>query len=175
VLELDKETVAGLANRMFLRLSQVTLRPVPNVIFWVYGFPVETSIPDPSNATLGLREMTLIAPPVQGVPPLAGFNPAFHFLVDANREGLCWADGTPADIPKRLNGISGSSIWQTAFNPSLPMDGDNPRIYSVGVQTSYYAQSSIIQATLWAAVANILWQRRPDLRGLIELHLGPPR
>jgi hypothetical protein len=175
VFELDAEAVSKMPNRKFLRLNQTSLHPVPNVGLWIYGFPAEACKYEPSADTFGIGELLILAPSIVDAPPLAEFDPSYHFLVDVNRAGLCCPDGTRGYMPNHLNGISGGSIWQTVLNPNVEMGADNPRILSVGVQTSHYEPSSIIQATPWAAVANILWQRKPDLRRLIEMHLGPAR
>jgi hypothetical protein len=79
-------------------------------------------------------------------------------------------------MPNYLEGISGCSVWQPDWpndNAVDKWDATHTRI--VGVQTSYYRQPSLIRATPWAAVANLLHQARPDLRAAIEMHFGQPR
>ena len=78
-------------------------------------------------------------------------------------------------MPNRLNGISGCTVWQPEWQPGNDAALWTPeRTRIVGVQTSYYRQSSLIKATGWGAVANVLYQRRPELRTVIEFHLGKP-
>ena len=43
------------------------------------------------------------------------FNSAFNFLLDAKRDELWWPDGTHADMPNQLFGISGCPIWQIVW------------------------------------------------------------
>jgi hypothetical protein len=101
---------------------------------------------------------------------LEDFNPKEHFLLDVAHDNLRFNDGTPTRMPDKLNGISGCSIWETAWPRANSADA--PQVRIVGVQTSYYRQSCVIRATPWFAVASILHQVRPDLRGAIEMHLA---
>jgi hypothetical protein len=43
---------------------------------------------------------------------LVNYDPRLHFLLDVARDDLWQPDGSPEEMPYRLNGISGCSIWQ---------------------------------------------------------------
>jgi hypothetical protein len=82
-------------------------------------------------------------------------------VADVNGEAdfpapLAPPDGTPAEMPHQLGGISGCSVWEL----ELPQGGDlanwDPKpARIVGVQTSYYRTSSLLRATPWEAVARV--------------------
>jgi hypothetical protein len=175
VLELAPEVVGQLRGVRFLRLDQVALRPRPGCRCWVFGFPAETVQDVRASSLFRFNQFSLLAPQHDGDAALEGYNPAYHFLLDAARDDLWLPDGTASEMPHRLNGISGCSVWQPEWPP-----GNDPALFNpdrtrvVGVQTGYYRKQSLIKATGWGAVANVLYQRRPDLRGVIEMHLGPP-
>jgi hypothetical protein len=174
VIALDDNVVSKLKGCRFLRLSEVSLRPVQPGRCWVFGFPVEKTQDIPACSLFRFDHFSLLAPVVSEPQALANYDPRYHFLLDAARDDVCFTDGTPADIPRALNGISGCSIWQPewpANNSAESWNPDGTRI--VGVQTSFYSKSSLIKATHWAAVANVLYQCEPDLRRAIELHFGP--
>jgi hypothetical protein len=173
-IELDSSVVAALPSRHFLRLNEVALRPRPWGLCWVFGFPQESVEDIPTQALFRFNQFFALAPFCRREVALENYNPNVHFLLDLKREGLCSRDGTPADMPRRLQGISGCSIWQPEWPRGNSVENWNPNgTRIVGVQTSSYRGPSVIKATCWAAVASALYQCRPDLRGIIEFHLGP--
>jgi hypothetical protein len=175
VFELDANTVSQLPLRRFLRLNEVSLRPRHPGWCWVFGYPLESTEQLQDESLFLFNQFFLLAPLTQSDAYLDNYDPDLHFLLDAARDDLWSPEGNPAIMPGRLDGISGCSIWQ----PEWPAGGspdkwDPERTRVVGVQTSYYRGPSLIKATPWAAVANLLYQARPDLRGAIEMSLGPP-
>jgi hypothetical protein len=173
LVELDEATVEGLRAMHFLRLSEVELAPKEPGGYCVYGFPQEWASELIPRQHFRLEHLFLLLPRYRGETDFAGYSAAHHFLLDAKRPELQRADGTLAQIPDRLEGISGSSVWQIAW----PGGGDAaretpepPRI--VGVQTSYYRKSSVIRVTPWGTVAQIIWQKYETLRPVLELHFG---
>jgi hypothetical protein len=173
VLELDSSTVSEFRTRTFLRLSEVALRPRWRHSCWVLGFPLEAAVSVAAQSLFRFNQLFLLAPFCQRDVALDNYDPAWHFLLDATRDSRWQLDGTPGEMPRRLNGISGCSLWETEWPPDNAPDSWKPESTRiVGVQTSYYEKSSIIKATHWGAVADVLYQVRPDLRPSIEVHLG---
>jgi hypothetical protein len=177
VFQLDDEVALALPGRRFLRLNEVSLRPHPHGRCWIYGFPAETTKQELSTSEFRFDHFSMLAPFYEGDKSvLQDFNPQVHFLLDAARDDIARSDGSPATLPSRLNGISGCSIWQ----PEWPLvgtaaDWTPERTKIVGVQTGHYTGRSIIKATSWGAVAAVIHRCRPDLRSIIDMHLGPAR
>lgn len=175
IMELDRPVVELLRGAHFLRLNEVALRPRPGGRCWVFGFPAETARDLAADRLFRFDPFCLMAPQHPGDAALDGYDPAGHFLLDAARDDMWRPDGTRSDMPYRLNGISGCSVWQPEWPPGNDAARWDPaRTRIVGVQTSYYRKKSLIKATGWGAVASVLHQRRADLRPAIEFHLGRP-
>jgi hypothetical protein len=174
VLALDEKTASAIDSRHFLRMNQVRLRPRRPGRCWVYGYPQETAEDIPARSLFLYKQFFTLAPLCERSLALDGYDPNLHFLMDVARDDLWEPDGTPAEMPYRLNGISGCSIWQSDWPKDKSPENWDPNSFRiVGVQTSYYRTSSVIKVTPWEAVANVLYQVRPDLRAVIEMHLGP--
>jgi hypothetical protein len=173
VVELPDETVGQLTNRRFLHLNQVALHPATSGCFWVYGFPQEGVREDVSGESVRYHPLLLVGgASTESGEDLSGFDMNFHFLLDADRNNITSLDGSPGAMPDRLEGISGCAVWQMMWPGQTDFDPSLARI--VGVQISYYRKTSIVSAVRWGVVAHVLRVRRPDLRGIIEMHLGPP-
>lgn len=176
IFELAPEVVSALDGRRFLRLNEVELRARQPGRCWVFGFPSDATELIPAQSHFRFNQFFMLAPFYERPVALENYDPVFHFLLDGAKDDLCQLDGTAAEMPRHLNGISGCSIWRPEWPASnSPEDWSPDRTRIVGVQTSYYPKTSVIRATHWAAVANALYQRRPDLRPAIEFHLGPAR
>jgi hypothetical protein len=174
IVRLPQETVKELQGCRFLRLSEVSPRPRVPGRCWVFGYPLEVVQDSPENSRFVFNHLFLSAPVCEPPPALDNYDPHLHFLLDAARDDIWQPDGTPATLPHRLNGISGCSIWQTEWPKGGSADSWDPQSTRVvGVQTSYYRESSLVKATPWGVVAHILYEARPDLRPAIELNLGP--
>lgn len=169
VIELGDSVVERLRGRRFLRLNEVRLRPEPDWPCWVYGFPLEGSGYEPGTSRFWPAEFSLATQVYDQDVALENHDQHCHFLLDANRNSLYLPDGTPTDLPRDLQGISGASIWQ-AGRPGADSNPDDPRI--VGVQMAYHRRPSVIKATHWGVVANIIHQKRPDLRKVLRWHFG---
>src|SRR5262249_29616200 len=137
-------------------------------------FPVEMTQFDASTSTVRFDELFLGAPFHPGESSLADYDPPYHFLLDVARDDLWLPDGTPAEMPNYLNGISGCSIWQAIW-PGHNLAGrwNSESVRIVGVQTGYYRKASLVKATCWGAVAKVIHEAKPDLRPVLEMHLGP--
>lgn len=171
VFELEEDVVGRLPGRQFLRLSDVCQGPLCPGLFWLDGYPTETLNRNIPGVVWGYEPLNLCT----GLSPndgdlLEGFDRRLHFLLAADRDDLSTQDGTPGQMPRRLNGISGCPVWQVGWPGRSGFDPSLVRV--VGVQHVYHPTSSVIRATRWGAVAQVLWNRRPDLRGIIEMHLG---
>jgi hypothetical protein len=176
VFALDETTVSGLGESRFLRLNEVGLRPREPGWCFVFGFPVEPKKEVADLSPFKFNQLFLLAPLTLEGDGLDGYSRDYHFLLDASRDDLWLPDGTPGELPHRLNGISGCSVWQPELPQGNVVDNWKPdctRI--VGVQTSYYRKPSFIKVTHWAAVATVLYKSRPDLRRILEFHFGPAR
>lgn len=174
VFALDSDSSPRLEGSYFLRLGDAALQPPTSGWCWVVGFPAEMA--GERGAAFHFDQFSLLAPIDTRDLALDRFNPRLHFLLDAAREYVALPDGTAGNLPNRLEGISGCSIWAVQWprdNRAESWDPGTTRI--VGVQTSYYRTSSVIKATRWAAVVDVLVHSRPDLRGSVEMNFGPPR
>jgi hypothetical protein len=169
VVPLSDDAVAALPNRRFLRLDDVAVRATYPGGCWVMGYPAETVAYAESDRKMTYNPFLLAAPLVERNSWLDKFDEDFHFLLNARRDELWWPDSTPAEIPDQLGGISGCPVWQVAW-PDGRWQPDHARI--VGVQTGYYRKPSLIRATHWGAVAAILHDYCPDLRNILDMHLG---
>lgn len=168
VVPLPDEIVAALANRRFLRLTEVAVRPTHPGGCWVMGYPIETVTYSDSDRKMTYSPFLLAAPLAEPNSSLENFDEKFHFLLNARRDELWWPTGAPAEMPNQLGGISGCPVWQVAW-PDGRWQPEHVRI--VGVQTTYYRKPSLVKATHWGAVAALLHECRPDLRGILDIHL----
>jgi hypothetical protein len=169
IVPLTDDIVAALPNRCFLRLDEVALRPAYPGGCWVMGFPADTVTYTESGRKITYSPFLLAAPLVERKSSLENFNKDFHFLLNARRDELWWPGGTPAEMPDQLGGISGCPVWQVAW-PDGRWQPEHVRI--VGVQTAYYRKRSLVKATYWGAVAAVLHAHCPELRGILDMHLG---
>ena len=169
VLPLSADAVAGLPNRTFLRLDEVTPLAARPGGCWVMGYPAETV--QREGEAMVYNPFLLAAPFIDPLSSMGNFDPAVNFLLDAKRDELWWPHGAPAEMPDRLEGISGCPIWQIIW-PNGTWHPDRARI--VGVQVGYYRTRSAVKATHWGAVANLLHHYRPDLRDILAMHLENP-
>lgn len=134
------------------------------------GYPLETlQVFDESKTRMCYNPFLLALPLLEPKLSFENFDAAFNFLLDAKRDELWWPNGTPAELPNKLDGISGCPIWQVAW-PDGRWQPDHARI--VGVQIGYYRTRSAIKSTYWGAVAKILSDDYPVLRDILEMHLG---
>lgn len=168
VVPLSTETVAGLPNRRFLHLNEVELRAKPPGGCWVMGYPAEMVGYTEGENRMRLLPFLLAAPFILPESTVDNFDADYNFLLDAKRDELWWPDGRTAEMPNRLDGISGCSVWQVLW-PDGTWHPDRARI--VGVQVGYYRTRSAVKATHWAAVAKLLHEYHPELRDVLDLHL----
>jgi hypothetical protein len=120
--------------------------------------------------------LNLCAPLPKDVPNgVANFVPELHFVLNTQRGGLVDADGRPATIPDKLNGLSGAPVWQTWWpSKDFPDVWRSRQARVVGIQTSYYSKKSLVKATDWAAAVYFIWEQHPELRPVLDMHFGPP-
>lgn len=168
VMPLSEDIVAALPNRTFLHLYEVAMRVTEPGGCWVMGYPHEKVRYAKKRTQMTLNPFLLAAPTIQWEETLNKFDERFHFLLDAKRDELWWPHGTPAKLPRKLQGISGCPVWQVAW-PDGAWEPDHARI--VGVQIGYYRRRSAVKATHWGAVMKLLYDSYPNLRDAIALHL----
>lgn len=145
----------------------------PGGWFWVFGFPAEMAEPLPAPSIFGFDQLFMLAARYEGESYLENYDADCHFLLQVHRDDLVTPDGRPGYLPDRLEGVSGCSVWWTPSPRDVsPASWRPDTIRAVGVETSYYRRPSLIKATRWGAVANLLYRVRPDLRPVIRLHFG---
>ena len=169
IVPLADDIVAALPNRQFLRLDEVAMRAAQPGGCWIMGYPAETVVYAESDRKMTYSPFLLAAPLVEPKPSLENFDKSYNFVLNARRDELWWPEGTPAEMPDQLGGISGCPVWQVAW-PDGRWQPKHVRI--VGVQTAYYRKTSLVKATHWGAVASVLREYRPELRAVIDMHLG---
>ena len=176
VFELDASVVQLLSNRLFLRLNQMVLQPTIPGWCWVYGFPSELNTFDAATSTQRFNQFSFFAPFRQDEPALDNYDRRFHLLINVPRDKAQFLDGRPGELPDRFEGMSGCSIWQPNWRGSeMPTTWTPDNLRIVGIQTSYYRRPSVIKGTCWGAVARVLYDRKPELRRIIEWHLNVPK
>ena len=93
-------------------------------------------------------------------------------------ERLVDTDGEHVETPRRLDGISGSSIWRAYAYGEDPSTWTAAAARVAAVQTCIVniKGSVLIRGTRWYMVLAMLRDRYPDLASAIELHNpGPVR
>lgn len=175
VFELTPESAAGIKNRRFLRLDEVSLQPRRPGWGVVCGFPgafMQQTPTSDNRRTLRLNLVTVSGTITAESQEREAFDPAAgHFLIDVDERGLFWENGERAELPK-LHGISGASVWQTWWpGEDTPGEWRSRRMRVVGIQVSVNKKpTAAIKFTEWMAAASIIYQKREDLRAVMEFH-----
>jgi hypothetical protein len=171
VVPLSDEVLAALPSRRFLGPSEVAVRAARPGGCWVMGFPAESVEYPDARKRMTLKPFLIASPLIDAPPSLDDYDERFHFLLDAQRDQLRWPDGTAAEMPLALHGISGCPVWQVLW-PDGRWQPEHARI--IGVQIGYFRKRSAVLATHWGAVAALLYEYLPELREEIEQHIGVP-
>ena len=172
-LQLDEKIVAGLADRRFLTLADVDLRPdLGNGWYFLHGYPFTNAHTSKDLLTTLQTDFTYRTGLYGGsTSGFRSYDPGLHILVGYDGETRLADDGSLADFPKSLGGISGSSVW-LGFSERHFMDDWNPDLAKVvAVETLVYPVKRVAQATRWTGVAMLLWKNVPKLRDEIRSHL----
>jgi hypothetical protein len=116
-------------------------------VFTLFGHPGIWSSPSRDEGeTLQVKGLEYTTYTFErNVEELLDYNPEYHLLLDAQAQQITWSDGsraefreregTSADFPRDLKGISGGPVWRTG-DLNVPIDDWHrlpPRV--VGVQT----------------------------------------
>lgn len=173
IFHLDPALVAGLVGKRFLRLSDVEFRrDLGNGWYFLHGYPFCDSHPSKDLLTTLQGEFTYGAGLYAGkTTGFGSYRPEFHILLAYDGESRHADDGSPAELPRSLGGISGSSVW-LGFSERHVMDDWTPMLAKVvGVQTMVYSDKKVAQATRWAGVAVVIWKNFLPLRDQLRPHL----
>jgi hypothetical protein len=182
VYSLPETAVQSLNQARFLRMADVGFGEQPTTaVFTLFGHPgIWSSSSRGEEETLQFKGLEYTTYTYErNVEELLDCNPEYHLLLDAQAQQLTWGDGsraeftdregTSADFPRDLKGISGCPVWRTV-DLNVPIDDWHrltPRV--VGVQTGVYQQSQVIRVTRWAAVTTLIHAAFPELRPAIDL------
>jgi len=183
IYELTKDECRRFADDVFVRIGDVAFPSnVTHSYFVVSGFPSmwSTSI-GPSEPTVHAKMLQYGTIAFQGnAVALPGFNPNYHFLLEAspdlmidhqgNETYFRTRTGHSASMPRDLGGISGCSVWVLGDlrKPLEKWMRDDARL--VGVETSVYVQSKAIKVTRWNAVTSLLYAAFPQVRPVLEMY-----
>lgn len=182
VFRLPDTAIPRLSGKRFLRASDIDFseQQSKSAVFAVFGFPGLWSLPIRGpEEDLELKGLEYIACASNRPPDLNGYDPRYHFLIDAQSSSLtdqngyetAFTDraGDEVSITKSLGGISGSSVWLVGDLgiPENHWDRIVPKV--VAVETGVYKEAGVIRATRWAAVTTLIHDAFPDLRSSIAV------
>jgi hypothetical protein len=105
-----------------------------------------------------------------------------HFLVSADLSQTRTIDGKPmefrsrngseAEFPGQLGGISGGSVWKLADDPKDISKRAPASARIVGVVTGIYSDTTLMVVSRWSSVIGLLRNALPELCGPIALWRG---
>lgn len=174
IIELPPELVAELPNRSFLSIHEAdrnTRRP-QNGTYCLHGFPAVYGNPNESRTKLIAVPFTSFHALYQGATnTFEAFDAAHHVLIDAAGGGEARLDTSPMQLPDRLNGMSGCSIWQVYYEGLSTKRWTPDDAVVVGVQTGVYKNGTVIRGTRWHVVDQVIRYAYPDLAGPLDLHI----
>ena len=173
IIKLCKDSVSQLTGRRFLRLCDVSLRPVDQGWGWVSGFPLKMvqAFDEKSEAFNPLNWGSVIS--TEEPQDVQEFDPRFHFVLqhDPSTTSPLNHDGS-FQLPASFKGISGAAVWQTWWpGDDSGEEWRSRRIRVVGVQTGCYRRYTI-RATNWAAAAIVIYSAVPELQPVFEMHFN---
>lgn len=168
--KLAQDAVTNLAGKEFINLSDLTTPSNYSTGYYcLFGYPAcWTKSADAHTDTLTAGGFQLTTTAYNGdTHLLSNFDPKHHFLLEADDLHL-HAYGSDPVFPKRLEGISGCSVWHLG-DLSTPIEHwPKNRIGLAGVQTGVY-RTNIIKVTRWSSVVNLILQVFPELRPAVQL------
>ena len=183
IYELGPEQASRFRESAFVRVVDADFpADLSNGYFVVSGFPVvwSTSL-NPNDQTLLTKMLQYGTFAFQGsTTGLSGYNPQRHFLLACSPDLLLNGKGEevafrtrtghPAQMPRDLAGISGSSVWMLG-DLREPLDSwSKAQARLVGIETSVYVTSQAIQVTRWNAVTTLLHAAFPEVRPVLEMY-----
>lgn len=179
------EDVSLIGKDRFLSLMDVDCgSQSPTAVYSICGFPCKWSkTSHTAEEKVMIKAIQYTSYSYSGdASTFIGYDPGRHLLISAEidettddkGEPVEFFDstGSPLKFPKELNGISGSSVWRVGDlnTPLLEWRSDKAKV--VGVQTGVYSSKSVIKATRWSVVLEMLNRAFPELRRALPLWRG---
>jgi hypothetical protein len=182
VVHLSDAVVQKLDGCTFLTLNDVCFTTdLSQGVFTLFGFPAIWVKDD--GGRMDMKRFQFTSPAFEGDTSfLLGYDKKYHILVNGHLIGITESDGSqveftkhdgsPANFPGDLGGISGCGVWKIADLPALRRGekGEGPRI--VGVESCVYSKPGCIRATRWAVVNGMIHERFPALRPVLFMWRG---
>jgi hypothetical protein len=180
--ELSSSAAGLLKDKQFLQMSDVRFGALPSTaVVTMCGFPKIMTIPATvDNRTPPLKPFEYTSSIFDGDDTnLIGYDPKYHFLLDARPGQLTADDSWPAEVqsplrggraafPDDIKGVSGYGMWMIG-DLTLPLSEWPQHKRLVGVETSMYPSRQAIRGTKWAAVTTLIYDEFPSLRPAINL------
>lgn len=141
------------------------------------GFPVEWVRVDRDPQALSRRLIFHINAFKGSIDGFASFDSRVHTLYNGSVDGYN-LDARKTQPMPRLNGVSGSSIWNwTPITKPSGLWSPTSELRVVSVETSVDASAARrwIKAVNWPVVIQTIWDFSPDLRSDIEQVMGVPK
>ncbi len=180
VWELSPAVVNSLTGRAFLSVHDTDRRRrrTGPGLYALYGYPGELcdlSSRVGARVIAEHRPLSYITSPYSGqVHHHGSYDPNFHFCLrlSTSNSGLL---GQQSDMPSKLYGISGCSLWQ------VYAEGMSVNLWSfrqsvvVAVQTHVNYDLGYIRGTRWWVIERIIRDNWPELAPALSLEMPDPR
>jgi hypothetical protein len=166
IVRLRAEVVAAFSGMRFLTMQDVALGPATDESFLLCGYPQELNA-DRRVAGAMLYFTRRYAGSSAGI----NYNPKTELLFEYDLSFSSGEDGTPAGMPDKLHGMSGSAIWRVDLAP-VP-SADSARV--VGIQTAMYRLDHrpnmvVVKATRWDSILLMLARKYSGIERVLNLH-----
>ena len=134
-----------------------------------YGYPTGLVAANRAGDRLLVGPFLYIADAHQSeTDTLLNYDPKYHLLLDMAPKGVCRPDAG-LELPVRLDGMSGASIWQTYYEGLLSKAWTTNDAVVVAVQTGVDRGGTIIKGTRWWVVDKIIRDAYPELERPLSL------
>ncbi len=179
------EDVSHIEKDRFLSLVDVDCgSQSPTAVYSICGFPCKWSKTSrTADEKVVLKAIQYTSYSYSGdTSAFVGYVADRHLLISANvdettddkGDAVRFVDfvGDALTFPKQLSGISGSSVWRIGdLNvPLSEWNSDHAKV--VAVQTGVYQDKSVIKATRWSVVLEMLNRAFPELHPALSLWRG---
>jgi hypothetical protein len=98
-----------------------------------------------------------------------GYDPEVHILLTVSKSRNVDTRGAEAELPRSLEGISGSSLWQAYYQglSSSLWTVDDAMV--VAVETGTFKGGTVVKGTRWWVVNKIICKNYPELDGPLSI------
>ncbi len=175
VFSLSSEDVQHLPGAQFLNAASIAfpVEACPDT-YYIYGYPCEWETPYEKGRDGEIIPLVVTTTPYDGeVPDYVDYNPYIHVLIDTEKKDFRGADNSEFLLPRKLVGMSGSSIWNV--NPKGKTwdtwTPDDAKIVAVQVSAFPNSTHAVSKGTRWMNVGRLLHEKFPELRPMIEMML----